>query len=56
MTRYTHLDTMLVSAGDVVTKGQQIGTMGSTGRATMPQLHFEIIEEGLRRNPMDYLP
>ncbi len=56
MTRYAHLDTMLLRAGDIVTKGQQIGTMGSSGRATMPQLHFEIIEEGLRRNPLDYLP
>ena len=56
MTRYAHLDTMLIRAGDIVTKGQQIGTMGSTGTATTPHLHFEIIEEGLRRNPLGYLP
>jgi len=56
MTRYAHLDTMLLRTGDVVSKGQQIGTMGSTGNATTPHLHFEIIEEGLRRNPLGYLP
>ncbi|RPI48250.1 MAG: LysM peptidoglycan-binding domain-containing protein, partial [Chloroflexi bacterium] len=55
-TRYTHLDTILVKTGDVVTKGQQIGTMGSTGQAPAPHLHFEIVAEGLRRNPLSYLP
>jgi LysM repeat protein len=55
-TRYAHLDTMLVYTGDVVSKGQQIGTMGSAGNARAPHLHFEISEEGLRRNPLGYLP
>jgi hypothetical protein len=55
-TRYAQLEAMLVKTGDVVTKGQQIGTMGSTGNARAPHLHFEIIEQGLRRNPLDYLP
>ncbi len=55
-TRYAHLDTMLVYTGAVVSKGQQIGTMGSTGSATESHLHFEIVEEGLRRNPLSLLP
>lgn len=56
MTRYAHLDTVLVKTGDVVSKGEQIGTMGSTGSAAVPILYFEIVEEGLRRNPLGYLP
>lgn len=39
---YEHLDTMSVSEGDVVTVGEQIGTVGSTGFSTGPHLHFMI--------------
>ena len=56
LTRYAHLDTVLVNSGDPVTYGQQIGTMGSTGRATAPNLHFEIIEDGLPVDPVGLLP
>lgn len=42
MTAYAHLDKHLVKKGQKVTKGQAIGTVGSTGGVSQPQLHFEI--------------
>jgi murein DD-endopeptidase MepM/ murein hydrolase activator NlpD len=40
--QYAHLSTLTVSAGQAVTGGQQIGTVGSTGNSTGPHLHLEI--------------
>jgi murein DD-endopeptidase MepM/ murein hydrolase activator NlpD len=56
LTRYAHLDKILVTAGDSVKKNQKIGTMGNTGRSTGPHLHFEVINSGTPRNPMGFLP
>jgi murein DD-endopeptidase MepM/ murein hydrolase activator NlpD len=42
-TRYAHLRTILVRQGQKVASGEEIGTVGSTGRATTAHLHFEII-------------
>jgi murein DD-endopeptidase MepM/ murein hydrolase activator NlpD len=55
-TLYAHLHTVLVQVGQSVGKGERIGSMGQTGRATGPHLHFEIRYNGVQRNPFGYLP
>lgn len=55
VTLYAHLDTILVKEGDIVGKGQVIGTVGSTGNSTGPHLHFEIRDFGRLTNPLELL-
>ncbi len=43
MTRYLHLDRLLVSVGDTVRMGQRVGLSGNTGMSTGPHLHYELI-------------
>lgn len=54
-TKYTHLNTYMVTVGDYVTAGQPIATLGMTGNVTGPCLHFEVLENGETVNPMTYL-
>jgi murein DD-endopeptidase MepM/ murein hydrolase activator NlpD len=54
-TIYAHLNSVSVSRGDVVQKGSKIGVMGSTGQSTGIHLHFEVYENGVLKNPSDYL-
>ncbi|MBO5377398.1 MAG: peptidoglycan DD-metalloendopeptidase family protein [Ruminiclostridium sp.] len=54
-TLYGHLDEIKVKAGDKVTTGHLIGTMGSSGVVTGVQLHFELLKDNLNLNPADYI-
>ena len=52
-TRYAHMTQTAVTAGEAVTAGQVIGYVGSTGDSTGFHLHFEVMQNGVRVNPMD---
>lgn len=54
-TLYGHLSRIMVSNGQWVNQGQQIGVMGSTGWSTGTHLHFEIRKNGSPQNPLQYL-
>ena len=54
-TVYTHLSSIGVGVGDSVRQGQSIGTVGSTGRAAAPFLHFEIRRRHRAENPFYFL-
>jgi len=55
-TLYSHLNKFSVSEGQRVTRGQKIGEMGRTGRASGVHLHFEIRYNRQPVNPLMYLP
>lgn len=54
-TRYAHSDKLIVKAGEHVNAGQVIALMGSTGRASAPHVHFEVLKDGSRVNPAGFV-
>ncbi|WP_228445272.1 M23 family metallopeptidase [Thalassotalea sp. HSM 43] len=54
-TRYAHNKLNLVTLGDVVSKGQPVARMGSTGRSTGPHVHYEILRNDKQINPAKYV-
>jgi len=55
VTRYAHQHELKVNVGEVVKRGQVIGTVGSTGRASGPHLHFEVLKHGRNVDPRRYI-
>lgn len=55
-TLYAHMSKRAVKVGDVVSQGQVIGYVGSTGSSTAPHLHFEVRVNGVRQDALKYYP
>jgi murein DD-endopeptidase MepM/ murein hydrolase activator NlpD len=55
VTRYGHNELTLVNIGDTVRQGQQIATMGSSGRSTGPHVHFEVWNNGRTEDPIRFI-
>ena len=55
ITRYGHLEGVLVEAGQTVHRGQPVARSGNTGRSTGPHLHYEILLGGLPIDPLEFL-
>lgn len=54
-TRYAHASKLFVEVGDTVKRGENIAAMGSTGWSTGPHIHFEVIINGAKQNPLNYI-
>ncbi len=54
VTRYAHCSKVLAKPGDKIAKGGLIAKVGSTGHSTGPHLHFEVLVNGVRKNPAWY--
>lgn len=54
VTKYAHMESFNVKQGQKIKRGECIGYVGNTGRSTAPHLHYEIIKDGQKINPVHY--
>ena len=55
VTRYAHLERSEVKTGDLLKRGQRLGTVGNSGRSTGSHLHFEVLVQGVPQDPRKFL-
>ncbi|MTI39345.1 M23 family metallopeptidase [Fulvivirga lutimaris] len=55
ISKYAHLGKVNLKVGDVVTRGMVIGQVGSSGGSTAPHVHYEIIKDGVKLDPINYI-
>jgi murein DD-endopeptidase MepM/ murein hydrolase activator NlpD len=54
-TKYGHLNRITVNEGQKLSKTTQIGLLGSTGRATGPHVHYEVLVNGVPQDPEKFM-
>ena len=54
-TLYAHASSLLAKAGETVSRGQSIALIGSTGWSTGPHVHYEVIINNVKQNPLNYI-
>ena len=55
VTRYTHLENIIVRYGQKISAGEVIGTIGTSGGAIAPHLHYEVIQDGKNLDPVNFM-
>jgi len=55
ITRYGHCESIDVQVGQQIEQGDALGSIGSTGRSTGPHIHYEVIKNGVKINPLKYV-
>jgi murein DD-endopeptidase MepM/ murein hydrolase activator NlpD len=55
VSRYGHCARLIVKKGDLLERGQTIAFIGSSGRSSAPHLHFEIVKDGKRMDPLIFI-
>ena len=53
-TLYAHMSEMNVKKGETITRGQKLGEVGSSGLSTAPHLHYEVIKNDRKVNPVHF--
>ena len=54
VTKYAHMKKFIVKQGQKVKRGELIGYLGNSGTSTAPHLHYEVIKNGTKVNPVHY--